>query len=77
MTVTLEDFAQLLDDVALEMAHALTPKADDPDRERRTWVLGCAISAVMQLATRNRWIAATARRPGEFIALPPAGARLS
>jgi hypothetical protein len=55
--MTLIDIADRLDVIAVDMANALMPATDDPDRARKAYVLGIASAAVRQRADELRGFA--------------------
>lgn len=55
--MTLNEIADGLDDIAVDMANVLMPANDDPTRAPRAYVLGIASHAVKQQADRLRSMA--------------------
>jgi hypothetical protein len=58
--MTLDEIAAQLDTFAIDMANALMPTADDPDRAQKAYALGIASHAAKQRADELRKIAGKA-----------------
>lgn len=62
--MTLEELAARLDTIAIDMANALMPAADDPDRAPKAYALGIASHAVKARASQLRALAGGAEDSG-------------
>lgn len=62
--VTLNEIADEVDRIAIKMANALMPAADDPDRARQAYALGIASHAVIERAAQLRKLTETAAYRG-------------